>query len=307
MKKLAIIGSGSWSVALASVFRNINLLVKTNDTKRTKKKFKFYKKYLEITDDYKDIVDCNLIFFANPSQNLRKDLKKLPKNINSKFVICCKGVENKTNKLMSEIVDEQFPKNRYAILSGPNFASEVTNLLPTATVLSSKSNKLLQEISEVFMQDKFRTYFNNDIVGTQIGGAMKNIIAIACGAILGKNLGFNAVAAIITRGLSEIIDLGVKMGAKKTTFYGLSGIGDLTLTCSSLKSRNTKLGYMLAQKKKVSTELFEGKESCESVCQLGEKYNLELPVCNAVKQILKGKDINEIATRLLSRPLQFEK
>ena len=120
------------------------------------------------------------------------------------------------------------------------------------------------------MQDKFRTYFNNDIVGTQIGGAMKNIIAIACGAILGKNLGFNAVAAIITRGLSEIIDLGVKMGAKKTTFYGLSGIGDLTLTCSSLKSRNTKLGYMLAQKKKSQRNFLKAKNPVRAYVNLAK-------------------------------------
>ena len=136
---------------------------------------------------------------------------------------------------------------------------------------------------------------------------MKNVIAIASGVIIGSNLGHNAGAALITRGLSEIIDLGIKMGAKKSTFYGLSGIGDLTLTCSSLKSRNTKLGYLLAKGKSKTNQLFEGQESCESICKLGKKFSLELPICNAVKKILNGYDINKIVTDLLSRPLQFEK
>ena len=130
------------------------------------------------------------------------------------------------------------------------FSFEVIKGLPTASVISSKNSNFLKFISGLIVQDKFRTYFNNDIVGTQIGGAMKNVIAIASGFIIGKGLGLNANASIITRGLSEIVELGTKMGARKNTFYGLSGIGDLTLTCSSLKSRNTKLGYLLAKKKK---------------------------------------------------------
>ena len=136
---------------------------------------------------------------------------------------------------------------------------------------------------------------------------MKNVIAIASGVIIGSNLGHNAGAAIITRGLSEIIDLGTQMGAKKSTFYGLSGIGDLTLTCSSLKSRNTKLGYLLAKGKSKTNQLFEGLESCESICKLGNKFSLELPICNAVKRILNGYDIKKIVTSLLSIPLQYEK
>ena len=137
---------------------------------------------------------------------------------------------------------------------------------------------------------------------------MKNVIAIASGFIIGKGLGLNANASIITRGLSEIIDLGIKMGAKKKTFYGLSGIGDLSLTCSSLKSRNTKLGYLLAKRKKgISGEVIEGMESCESVCALGKKFNVELPICNSVKKILSGHTVEKIMSNLLSRPLQFEK
>ena len=159
------------------------------------------------------------------------------------------------------------------------------------------------------IQEKFRTYFNNDIVGTQIGGAMKNIIAIACGYISGYGLGENAKAAIITRGLSEIIDLGIKMGARRNTFYGLSGIGDLTLSCSSLKSRNARFGYNLAKSKNNPKKhiLLEGIESCESICTLGEKLKVDLPISKSVKSIINGGNANKIIYKLLSRPLQFEK
>ena len=139
---------------------------------------------------------------------------------------------------------------------------------------------------------------------------MKNVIAIACGLIKGKNLGENAKAAIITRGISEIVKLGLKMGAKRNTFYGLSGIGDLTLTCSSLKSRNTKLGFEVAKGAKLAefkkNYVLEGVESCESICNLGKIYKVELPLCNSVKKIINGVEVNSIISNLLSRPLQFE-
>ena len=140
---------------------------------------------------------------------------------------------------------------------------------------------------------------------------MKNVIAIACGLIKGKNIGENARAAIITRGMSEIVQLGVKMGAKRNTFYGLSGIGDLTLTCSSMRSRNTRFGYEIAKGENLSKLrkkcVLEGIESCESICNLGKKYTVELPLCNAVKKIINGVEVNKIISSLLSRPLQFEK
>ena len=139
---------------------------------------------------------------------------------------------------------------------------------------------------------------------------MKNVIAIACGFAKGRNLGENAKAAIITRGMSEIVKLGVNMGAKRKTFYGLSGIGDLTLTCSSLKSRNTKFGYDLAKGGKLvdlkAKCILEGVESCESICKLGQEYGVELPLCNSVKKLISGASANLIISNLLSRPLQFE-
>ncbi len=307
MIKVGIIGSGAWALALTKILKDVKIIIKARQLKGLNKKFNDKGKKISFTTDFNDLSECKFLFLANPSQTVRENLKKIPKRIESKFIICCKGVEKGSNKLMHQVLQDIFPKNGYAILSGPNFAAEVIKGLPTASVLSSKSNRILNDISSIISYKKFRTYFNNDIVGTQIGGAMKNVIAIASGVIMGSNLGHNAGAALITRGLSEIIDLGIKMGAKKSTFYGLSGIGDLTLTCSSLKSRNTKLGYLLAKGKSKTNQLFEGQESCESICKLGKKFSLELPICNAVKKILNGYDINKIVTDLLSRPLQFEK
>ncbi len=310
MLKVGIIGSGQWSLALSKVLKNVNILIKARKIEKAKKIFNGTDK-ISLTESFLDLSKCDLIFLANPSQTVRENLDKLKsesKEINSKFIICCKGVEKDSNKLISQVVEEFFPKNHLAVLSGPNFSSEVISGLPTASVFSSNNKKLFELISNIISQDKFRIYFNTDLIGTQIGGAMKNIIAIACGFIIGKNLGNNAKASIITRGLSEIVELGLKMGASKNTFYGLSGIGDLTLTCSSLKSRNTKLGYNLAKKKHInaSNQVLEGMESCESICDLGKIHNVELPICNSVRKIIRGYEFETIIHSLLSRPLQYE-
>jgi glycerol-3-phosphate dehydrogenase (NAD(P)+) len=307
MLKVGIIGSGSWALAISRVLKNVQIIIKARNLEKATTSFSKEKKKLFITDNFSDLKDSQFIFLANPSQTVRENLNKLSFDSNAQFIICCKGVEKKTNKLMSEVVEDFFPEAHYAILSGPNFASEVIKGLPSASVLSSTRNVLLKEISKIIYQERFRIYFNNDVIGTQLGGAMKNVIAIANGIIIGCGFGHNAGAAIITRGLAEIIELGLKMGAQKNTFYGLSGLGDLTLTCSSLKSRNTMLGYLLAKGKEKTDQLFEGLESCQSICKLGKKFNVELPISNAVRKILDGSEINKIVNDMLSRPLQFEK
>ena len=307
MLKVGIIGSGSWALAISRVLKNVQIIIKARDLEKANTSFSKEKKKIFVTDNFSDLKDNQFIFLANPSQTVRENLNKLSFDSNAQFIICCKGVEKKTNKLMSEVLEDFFPESHYAILSGPNFASEVIKGLPSASVLSSKRNVLLKEISKIIYQERFRIYFNNDVIGTQLGGAMKNVIAIANGIIIGCGFGHNAGAAIITRGLAEIIELGLKMGAQKNTFYGLSGLGDLTLTCSSLKSRNTMLGYLLAKGKEKTDQLFEGLESCQSICKLGKKFNVELPISNAVRKILDGSEINKIVNDMLSRPLQFEK
>ncbi len=311
MSRITIIGSGSWAKALSTIFVNKNILIKCRNLNIAKKKFS--SREFKITQSFSDLVDFDFIFLAIPSQAIRENLTQL-KKINPKnksiFVICSKGVEKKTNKLMSEVVKDIFPSNKIAVFSGPNFSSELIAKKPSASVLSSLNKSISFKVSKLISPKNFRIYFNDDIIGTQLGGAMKNVIAIACGLIKGKNLGENAKAAIITRGISEIVKLGLKMGAKRKTFYGLSGIGDLTLTCSSLKSRNTKLGFEVAKGAKLAefkkNYVLEGVESCESICNLGKIYKVELPLCNSVKKIINGVEVNSIISNLLSRPLQFE-
>ncbi len=310
MKTISIIGSGSWARALTTVFVRKEILIKY---RKSVNKSKFTSKKINFTDQFKDLNESYFIFLAIPSQTIRKNLVELKNKIsfyNPVFIICSKGVEQKTNKLMSEVVLDIFPKSKVVILSGPNFSSELISNKPSASVLSSLNKKALLEVSKLLSSERLRIYFNNDIIGTQLGGAMKNVIAIACGFVKGKNLGENAKAAIITRGISEIVKLGINMGAKRKTFYGLSGIGDLTLTCSSLKSRNTKFGYDLAKGGKLddlkANCVLEGVESCESICKLGQKYCVELPLCNSVKRLISGVNANTIISNLLSRPLQFE-
>jgi glycerol-3-phosphate dehydrogenase (NAD(P)+) len=311
MTRTSIIGSGDWALALSKILTSQNVILKCRNIIKTKKKIK--NKNIKFTINFSDLIDSDYIFLAIPSQTVRKnlvDLKNKTKNIKSTFIICSKGVEKETNKLMSEVVKDIFPKNNLVILSGPNFSSELIRNKLSASVLSCSNQQILLDVSRLISQKKFRIYFNNDIIGTQLGGAMKNVIAIAAGFIKGKNLGENAKAAIITRGISEIVQLGLKMGAKRNTFYGLSGIGDLILTCSSLKSRNTRLGFNLAKGQKLDKlrkyNVLEGFESCESICNLGKINNVELPICNSVKKIINGVDVNQIILSLLSRPLQFE-
>lgn len=310
MKSIAIIGSGNWAEALSKILKPTKLIIKCRSIKKQKGNFNSSK--ISITDNFNDINGSEIIFIAIPSQTIRENLMSLKKTKKNHrlFVSCSKGVEKKTFKLMSQVINEIYPRSKVAILSGPNFSSELINKKPSASVLSAKNESTLREVSKLILAEKFRIYFNNDIIGTQVGGAMKNIIAIACGYITGLELGENAKAAIITRGLSEIINLGIKMGAKRSTFYGLSGIGDLTLSCSSLKSRNAKFGYELAKsnnnilKKSV---LLEGIESCDSICELGRKYKVELPISKSVRSIINGGNVNKIINDLLSRPIQFEK
>ena len=310
MKTISIIGSGSWARALTTVFVRREILIKY---RRSVNKSKFTGKTIKFTNCFKNLSKSYFIFLAIPSQTIRQNLVELKKKIsfyNPVFIICSKGVEQKTNKLMSEVVLDIFPISKVVILSGPNFSSELIAHKPSASVLSSLNKKSLLEVSELLSPEKIRIYFNSDIVGTQLGGAMKNVIAIACGFVKGKNLGENAKAAIITRGISEIVKLGINMGAKRKTFYGLSGIGDLILTCSSLKSRNTKFGYDLAKGGKLDSLkancVLEGLESCESICKLGQQYDVELPLCNSVKELISGVNADTIISNLLSRPLQFE-
>ncbi len=324
-KKIGIIGTGSWglSLSLALSRNDLNILLWFKSEERfneikLKKESKLLSgikipKKIHLTTKIKELDSCEYIFLVTPSQLIRKNLEflKILELSKKKIVICSKGIENETNKLMSEVVNEIYPNVKVIIFSGPNFAIEVANNLPTAYVLSSEHPKVAKKLGILIAGKNFRPYFNKDIIGTQIGGSLKNVIAIACGIVLGKGLGENAKASVMTRGLAEITELGKKMGAKDNTFRGLSGLGDLNLSCNSLKSRNMLFGYKLG-KGSTKAELIEknilseGVNSCEAICELGIINNVNLPICNAVKEVLDGKSISNVILNLLARPLQFE-
>ena len=322
MKKkleIGVIGSGSWGIALSialSKKNNVTLFFKSKNDLESVSKTRFSKylpkikisKEIAFSDDIKKLSDKDYIFLVVPSQTIRENLNVITKaKIQVKnFVLCSKGIESKSQKLLSEVINEYFKGVNMMVLSGPNFADEVAKNLPTALVISGKNKNKLIELGKAINTKNFRPYFNTDPIGTQLGGAIKNVIAIACGIVHGKNLGENAKSSVLTRGLQEMIFLGSKMGASKETFYGLSGIGDLNLSCNSLKSRNFNFGCDLSNNKPINNNLTEGRLSCSAICSLGKKYGVEMPISNAVENILKGACIEESINNLLSRPLQFE-
>ena len=228
-------------------------------------------------------------------------------------IICTKGIETQTSSLMSEIVRETMPLVRVAILSGPTFAMEVADDLPTAMTLATDDETLGKLLMEVMTTKHFRIYRSRDVIGAQIGGAVKNVIAIACGIVKGRGFGENSRAAIVTRGLAEMVRLGVAKGARPETLSGLAGTGDLILTCSSTQSRNFSLGCELGSgdtlenimKKRVAVA--EGVSSAPSVVSLAQKIGVEVPICSAVNDIISNRVGIEVAiSNLLARPLKEE-
>jgi glycerol-3-phosphate dehydrogenase (NAD(P)+) len=214
---------------------------------------------------------------------------------------------------MSEVVSEILPSNPVAVLSGPAFAGEVANNLPTAVTLASEDETLAKILMETLNTPVFRIYRSLDMIGAQIGGAVKNVLAIACGIIEGRKLGNNAKSALITRGLAEITRLGIAKGAQAETFYGLSGLGDLTLTCNAMQSRNFSLGVALGQGEKLRDVLnerisiAEGVYTASTMTSLARQLNVDLPICSAVDGVLNhSDDIDASINALLIRPLKAE-
>ncbi len=229
------------------------------------------------------------------------------------LVIASKGIEQETGLLLSEVVAEAGAFERVAVLSGPTFAAEVARGLPTAVTLAAEDRGLAEDLAHALGGPLFRPYVATDVVGAQIGGAVKNVIAIACGVVHGRGLGENARAALITRGLAEIGRLGAAKGASPQTLMGLSGLGDLTLTCNSIQSRNMSLGVALGEGRSLADVLgarnsvAEGVWTAQSVGALARRLGVEMPICGAVERILhEGADIEAEIEGLLSRPFREE-
>jgi len=327
MKKIAIIGSGSWGVALATYLANVGNQVKIwsfseeeRDLINNEKKCKFLPDLI-IPDNiycsasYEEVIkDTEFILHVTPSKFTRSTFKQYKQYVGEKpVIICSKGFEKETLKTLDEVIEEELPNVKVGVLSGPSHAEEVSIGVPTALVMASKYNEVLDMLQETFMSEKMRIYTSNDVKGVELGGALKNIIAFCAGVAAGIGLGDNSFAALITRGLKEISRLGIKLGGELETFYGLSGLGDLIVTCLSEHSRNRKAGKLIGQgktleetKKEVGM-VIESIDNIDVAYQLGKINNIEMPIVNAVYEVLYNKlDPQEAVKNLMTRNKKME-
>ncbi|MHC6179549.1 NAD(P)H-dependent glycerol-3-phosphate dehydrogenase [Clostridium sp. JNZ X4-2] len=256
-----------------------------------------------------------VLVLSVPSQAVREVCKNFKQFISEDQVIVniAKGIEEGTCKRLSQVIEEELPKNKVVVLSGPSHAEEVARDIPTTVVVSSKDENCSKKIQNLFMTNKFRVYTNRDIIGVEIGGAVKNIIALAAGISDGIGYGDNSKAALMTRGIAEIVRIGEKLGGKRETFSGLSGIGDLIVTCTSMHSRNRRAGILIGQGKSMEEAVeevnmvVEGIAACKAFYELKSKLNVEMPITEALYEILfKGKDPRYIVYELMTRAKKSE-
>lgn len=327
MARIGIIGGGAWGTALSLVARRAGneALIwaresEVVDAVNARHESPFLPGIrldaaIRATGSLEDAGQGDAVLFAVPAQFMRSVVGALAPAIggDTPAVICAKGIERDTCALMSEIVAEILPRSPLAVLSGPTFAGEVARGLPTAVTLACADAKLGESLMRLLASRRFRVYLSDDVVGAELGGAVKNVIAIACGITMGRGFGENARAALITRGLAEMIRLGVAKGARVTTMMGLSGFGDLSLTCNSEQSRNTSLGVLLSKGVALSDAMkrlagvSEGVDTAQAVHKLAQRLNVEMPICFAVDRILNsGADIDAVIAELLDRPFKEE-
>jgi glycerol-3-phosphate dehydrogenase (NAD(P)+) len=275
---------------------------------------------INVCDDLQQaVIDATIIIFAVTSQSLRLVAQQLSTVLgpradkNIVLVSAVKGLELESGKTMCVVLFECLPDYPVAALSGPNLASEIVAGKPAASVIACSDSTLAQQLQSVLSTENFRVYASSDVIGTELGGALKNIIAIAAGCADGMRLGANARAAIVTRGLTEISRLAIALGAKSETLSGLSGMGDLLTTCTSSLSRNYQLGMAIAQGQTTNEAIkhligtAEGVPTCDAVCSLAEKLKVELPIAQQVQLILQGKIAPaEAIMNLMQRPLKSE-
>jgi glycerol-3-phosphate dehydrogenase (NAD(P)+) len=327
-RSVAVLGAGAWGTALAQVVatagREVALwalepevVAGVNDAHENALYLPGLPLHpnLRATGAMEEAARADLYLLVPPAQHMRSVLRALRPHLKpgAPIVLCAKGVERGTLALMTDVLAAEIPEATPAVLSGPGFAKDVARGLPTATTIASPNQALAQRIVATIGLPTFRPYVADDLIGAEIGGAVKNVIAIACGVAEGRKLGDGARAALITRGFAELMRLGLAMGAKGETLAGLCGLGDLVLTCASLTSRNTSLGAALGEGRKLSDILAErrsvaeGAESAPAVVALAAKYKVDMPICAAVDDIIAERvSIDEAITALLSRPFKAE-
>ena len=328
-KRAGVIGAGAWGTALAQVAGWAGLEVRLQarepeviESIRARRVNEAFlpgvqlDERLEVTGDLADLGDCDLILAVPPAQHMRSTLRAFAAHHRpgAPVILCSKGIERGSLKLMTEVLSETLPAAPAAVLSGPSFAGEVARGLPSAVTLACADSALGQALMNTLSAPTFRPYLADDLIGAEVGGAIKNVLAIACGMSEGKGLGRSAHAALITRGFAEMTRMGVALGARAETVAGLCGLGDLVLTCSSPQSRNMSLGLALGQGQTIEQALAgkrsvaEGYESAPAVRELAEKTGVDMPISLAVAALLAGETTVDAAIEgLLSRPLKVER
>ncbi|WP_372781556.1 NAD(P)H-dependent glycerol-3-phosphate dehydrogenase [Phenylobacterium sp.] len=328
MTKAGVIGGGAWGTALAQVCARAGLettlwareadVVASVNTSHENTSFLpgiDLDPSIRATGDFADLAASDLVLAVAPAQHLRATLAAFAPHVREglQILLCAKGVEQGSLKLMTEVLAETIPQAAPAVLSGPSFAGEVARGLPTAVTLACPDENCARDLAELIATPTFRPYFATDMIGAEAGGAVKNVLAIACGIVEGRGLGRSAHAALITRGFSELTRLAVALGGEAETVAGLCGLGDLVLTCSSPQSRNMSVGLALGRGQTLDEALAgklsvaEGVASAPAVRQLARKLGVDVPICEATAAILAGEvGVDEAIRGLLSRPLREE-
>ena len=331
MTKISVIGSGGWGIALAVLLHKNKYKItiwsydkseaeELNLKRENKAKLPniFLADDIKVTNDLKEAVDeKDILILAVPSAAIRSTAKNLKQYIKENQIIVnvAKGLEENTLETMTDIIEEELKdkKPRVAVLSGPSHAEEVGRGIPTTCVVSAHEKDLAHYLQNIFMNPVFRVYVSHDMIGVEIGGALKNVIALAAGIADGLNYGDNTKAALITRGIKEIANLGVAMGGELSTFYGLTGLGDLIVTCASQHSRNRRAGILLGKGKtldeavKEVNMVVEGVYSAKSALAAAKKYNVEIPIIEQVNAVLfENKNAAEAVNELMIRDKKLE-
>src|SRR6202167_3415128 len=322
--KVAVIGAGAWGTALAALAaragRDVVLCARSAAAAAEISATRINPKLsgirldanIQVTDDLAVAARADIILIATPAQNLREAVAAVAPHLASAtpVIACAKGIERGTHKFMTEVIAEAAPDARPAILSGPSFAEDVARGLPTAVTLAAKESELASALVQALGSSNFRPYHTSDVRGVEIGGAAKNVLAIAAGIAVGKKLGASAAAALTTRGFAELSRFGKAYGARAETMMGLSGLGDLLLTCSSPQSRNFSFGINLGRGQKpgeIHGGLAEGVFTAPVLLDMARDRGVEMPISAAVAALLAQKlSVSEAIESLLTRPLRAE-
>ncbi len=328
MQTIGVIGAGAWGTALAQTLsnedRDVMLWAREESVAEDINKHHENTEYLpsvelnenlKATSDLQEVTQRDILLFVTPAQYLRATLNEIKDSYREDqvLVICSKGIELESGLLLSQVATDVIPNAKVAVMTGPTFASEVARGLPAAVTIGIEDAEIGSMLQDSLGGKRFRPYVTTDIIGVQLGGAIKNVIAIACGVVYGRQLGESARAALLTRGVAEIARLGVAMGAKKQTLLGMCGIGDLMLTASSMQSRNFSLGAALGEGKSMESILSqrnavtEGVHTAKATLDLARQNAVDMPITEAVYKCLhENLPIEEAIEDMLNRPFKYD-